>query len=77
MSENTDDAPVGVVVGLPNFASPVTSARCRIFRRHVLPVFSVSSVRAVFAQVDTIPLERHSTGVADRFGNRRIATAFE
>ena len=77
MSENADDGPVGGAVGLPNFVSPVTSARCRIFRRHVSPVFVASLLRNVFVQVDTNPLARHSAGVADRFGNRRIATAFE
>ena len=77
MSVDTDDAPVGSVVGVVNFFSSVTSARCRIFRRHGSPVFAASSLRNVFAQVDAIPLDRHSAGVADRFIRRLPATASE
>ena len=77
MSEDADNAPVGGVVGLPNFVSPVTSARCRIFRRHGSSMFAASLLRNVFAQVDTNPLDRHSVDAPDRFGKRRIATALK
>ena len=77
MSEDADDAPVGGGVGLANFVSPVTSARCRIFRHHGSPVLAASLLRNVFAKVDTNPLERHSVNAPDRFGNRRIATTSE
>ncbi len=72
---NADDGSVGGIGGLCNFVSPVTSARCRIFRRHGSPVFTTSLLRGVFAQVDTNPLDRHSVGVADRFIRRLPATA--
>ena len=69
--------PAGSIVGLCSFVSSVRSARCRILRRHVLTAFAASSLRNVFAEVDTNPLERHPGCIPDRFANRRTATAFD
>ncbi len=77
MLANADDAPVGGVIGLPNFVSPVTSARCRIFRRHGWPVFAASLLRNVFARVDMNLLDRNLVDATDRFVHRPLATASE
>ena len=68
---NADDGSVGSVVGLVNFVSPVTSARCRIFRRHDSALLAASLLRNVFAQADTVPLERYSVDAPNPFGSRR------
>ena len=58
-------------------ASSLTSIRYRIFRRLDSAVFAASLLRNVFAQVETIPLERYSVDAPDRFVRRLPATATE